>query len=96
MYNKCDDNCRQEKLGCKGCYYNSRGFNHTYIMLCEIIEKAIKTNRTILLITKSKRQFIFDLKCICMSSLGILKYKIEDDRIIVIGNNKKLLIIQEI
>lgn len=96
MCNKTDNSCREEKRGCQGCYYNSRGFNHKYIMLCEMIENALKTDRTSLLITKSKNQFILDLKCICMSSLGMITYKVEDDRIIVLGNNKKLLIIQEI
>lgn len=95
MCNKADNSCRQEKRGCQGCYYN-RGFNHKYIMLCEMIENAIKTNRTSLLISKNKYQFILDLKGICMSSLGMLTYKVEDDRIIVIGNNKKLLIIQDL
>lgn len=98
MCMKSNDSCREEKRGCKGCYYNSRGFNQINIMLYEMIENALKTNRTNLLITKSKNQFIFYLKCICMTSLGMIKYKIEDDRIIVLTlkEDKKLLIIQEL
>lgn len=96
MCNKSDNSCREEKLGCKGCYYYNRGFNRKHTMLCEMIENAIKTNRVSLLITKNKYQFIIDLKCICMSSLGMLTYKVEDDRILVIGNNRTLLIIQDL
>ena len=96
MCNKADNSCREEKLGSKGCYYYNRGFNRKYTMICEMIENAIKTNRTSLLITKNKYQFIIDLKCICMSSLGMLTYKVEDDRILVIGNNRTLLIIQDL
>ena len=52
MCNKTDNSCREEKRGCQGCYYN-RGFNRKHTMLCEMIENALKTDRTNLLITKS-------------------------------------------
>lgn len=98
MCSKSDNSCREEKLGCKGCYYNNRRNNQTIKMLYEMIENALKKDKTSLLITKNKEQFVLELKMICMNSLGMIKYKIEDDRIIIetLKEGKKLLIIQEL
>ena len=97
MCSKSDNSCREEKLGCIGCYYNRRN-KYTIKMLYEMIENALKKDKTSLLITKNKEQFVLELKIICMNSLGMIKYKIENDRIIVetLKEGKKLLIIQEL
>lgn len=89
MCNKVDNNCREEKRGCEGCYYNGRRNGITYIILLNTIIKAIETDKKqTLFSTDSKNNFLFILNDIYVKTDFKIQYIVRENNIEVINHNK--------
>lgn len=99
MCTKSDNSCREEKLGCEGCYYN---YNETKLYpifeyLIDTLVFAIKFNIVAQLHIKKEehKNILYEIINICKASTGILKYSNRGNSINVYRYGKKILKIKE-
>ena len=94
MCNKVDNNCRQEKLGCQGCYYRRKSTK--YHQLRQNLEKAIIGRVRIVITTNDMTSYFYDLDNLHYDSLQTIQYIVRENKIEVIKDNRIRLIIYEI
>ena len=94
MCNKADNSCRQEKLGCKGCYY--RRLTTKYRTIRQLIEKAIIDRVSAVITTDNMSLYFNELEDLHYDSLQTIQYIVRENKIEVIKDNKIILYIYEI
>lgn len=94
MCTKADNSCREEKLGCQGCYFRRKSTKYQTLRAC--IEKAIIGRVTMVITTDDMSSYFYDLENIHYDSLQTIQYIVRENKIEVIKDNRLRVIIYEI